>query len=59
MIYLSLPFSSKTTHKTATDNRTAHPYCLKGVIWTAPPHGAPELIAIAAVVIVHWWKSGI
>ena len=32
-------------------------YCLKGVVWTAPPHGAPELIAIAAVVLVHWWKG--
>ena len=34
-------------------------YCLKGVSWTAPPHGAPELIAIAAVVIVHWWKGNV
>ena len=28
-------------------------YCLKGVQWTAAPHGAPELIAIAATVALH------
>lgn len=26
-------------------------YCLKGVSWLSAPHGAPELLAIAAVVI--------
>ena len=31
-------------------------YCLKGVTWLAAPHGAPELIAIAAVVLLHLWK---
>lgn len=34
-------------------------YCLKGVTWTAAPHGAPELIAIAAVVLLHRWKSNV
>lgn len=28
-------------------------YCLKGVVWTAPPHGAPEGLAILAVVLLH------
>ena len=34
-------------------------YCLKGVQWTASPHGAPELIAIAAVVLLHRWKGNV
>ena len=31
-------------------------YCLKGVSWTNPPHGVPELLAILAVVGLHLWK---
>ena len=34
-------------------------YCLKGVRWTAAPHGVPELIAIAAVVVLHRWRSNV
>ena len=34
-------------------------YCLKGVQWTAAPHGAPELLAIAAVVLLHRWKGNV
>lgn len=34
-------------------------YCLKGVDWLAAPHGAPELISIAAVVILHRWKDNV
>ena len=34
-------------------------YCLKGVTWLAAPHGAPELIAIAAVVLLHRWKNNV
>ena len=34
-------------------------YCLKGVHWTAVPHGAPELLAIAAVVALHRWKDNV
>ena len=34
-------------------------YCLKGVSWLSAPHGAPELLAIAAVVIVHRWKGNV
>ena len=34
-------------------------YCLKGVQWTASPHGAPELLAIAAVVLLHRWKGNV
>lgn len=31
-------------------------YCLKGVSITTYPHGAPEWIAGAVVVILHVWK---
>ena len=34
-------------------------YCLKGVSWTAVPHGAPELIAIAAVALLHKWRGNV
>ena len=31
-------------------------YCLKSVSITKTPHGLPEFLAIAAVVLVHKWK---
>ena len=34
-------------------------YCLKGVSWTNPPYGAPELLAILAVVVLHRWRSNV
>ena len=34
-------------------------YCLRSVAWTAAPHGAPELLAIAAVAALHWWKGNV
>ena len=34
-------------------------YCLKGVSWLSAPHGAPELLAIAAVVGLHTWKRNV
>ena len=34
-------------------------YCLKGVNWLSAPHGAPELLAIAAVVGLHTWKRNV
>lgn len=34
-------------------------YCLKGVSWISAPHGAPELIAIAAVAALHRWKGNV
>lgn len=34
-------------------------YCLKGVAWSAPPHGAPELLAILAVAVLHQWKGNV
>ena len=34
-------------------------YCLRNVAWLSAPHGAPELIAIAAVALVHLWKGNV
>lgn len=34
-------------------------YCLKGVDVLAPPHGVPELMAIAAVAALHRWKGNV
>lgn len=34
-------------------------YCLKGVTWLSAPHGVPELLAIAAVVLLHRWKGNV
>lgn len=34
-------------------------YCLKGVVWLSAPHGAPELIAIAVVAMLHWWRGNV
>lgn len=31
-------------------------YCLKGVSFVAMPYGIPELLSVAAVVILHLWK---
>jgi len=31
-------------------------YCIKNVNWLASPHGAPELISIAVVALLHVWK---
>ena len=28
-------------------------YCLKGAVWTAPPHGAPEVLAVLAGVLLY------
>lgn len=34
-------------------------YCLKSVTWLSAPHGAPELIAIAAVAALHTWRRNV
>ena len=31
-------------------------YCLKGISLLQAPHGAPELLAVALVAILHVWK---
>ena len=34
-------------------------YCLKGVSWTAAPHGIPELLSVAVVAALHHWKGNV
>ena len=34
-------------------------YCLKCVSWLSAPHGAPGLIAIAAVAALHMWRRNV
>lgn len=34
-------------------------YCLKDVDWLSGTHGLPELVSIAAVAILHRWKSNV
>ncbi len=34
-------------------------YCIRNVSWLAVPHGAPELLSIAAVVLLHTWKHNV
>ncbi len=31
-------------------------YCVKNVNWLAAPHGAPELLSIVVVALLHIWK---
>lgn len=32
-------------------------YCLKDVDFAGAAHGLPELIAVAVIVALHWWKG--
>lgn len=34
-------------------------YCLKGVDLLSGSHGLPELISIAAILLIHKWKSNV
>ena len=34
-------------------------YCFKNVSWLSGSHGAPELLTVAAVVILHLWKKNV
>ena len=31
-------------------------YSLQGVDWQAPPHGTPELAAVALTLLLHGWR---
>lgn len=31
-------------------------YCLKGTSFTGPTHGIPEIVSVAAVILLHIWK---
>ena len=32
-------------------------YCLKGISFVEAPYGIPELIAVAIVMVLQWWKE--
>ena len=34
-------------------------YCLKDVTWFSGDHGLPQILAIAAVAILHRWKNNV
>ena len=34
-------------------------YCVRNVSWLSPPHGAPEVLAILAVGLLHWLKGNV
>lgn len=34
-------------------------YCLRNVSLTASPHGIPEMVSVAAIVILHKWKGNV
>ena len=34
-------------------------YCLRGISWTAAPHGVPELVSVAVVAALHKWKGNV
>ena len=34
-------------------------YCLRGISWTAAPHGAPEVLSVAVVAVLHKWKGNV
>jgi len=34
-------------------------YCLRNTSLLTAPHGLPELIAVAAVVVLHRWKNNV
>ncbi|MBQ6893251.1 MAG: AzlD domain-containing protein [Clostridia bacterium] len=31
-------------------------YCLRGVSFVSAPHGIPELVSVALVVLLHLWR---
>ncbi len=31
-------------------------YCLRGISFTAPPHGISEMVSVALVALLHLWK---
>ena len=34
-------------------------YCLRNTNFLAAPHGLPEVLAVAAVAALHWWKGNV
>lgn len=34
-------------------------YCLRSVEFSAPPHGAAEILSVAAVAVLHCWRHNV
>lgn len=34
-------------------------YCLRGISWTAAPHGVPEVVSVVVVAALHKWKGNV
>ncbi|WP_295584324.1 branched-chain amino acid transporter permease [uncultured Oscillibacter sp.] len=34
-------------------------YCLRSVEFSAPPHGAAEILSVAAVAVLHCWRRNV
>ena len=50
--------SKKLNGSSGTDGELT-PYFPQMISWLSAPHGAPELIAIAAVAGLHLWKRNV
>ena len=34
-------------------------YCLRNIRFSAPPHGAAEMLSVAAVALLHRWRGNV
>ena len=34
-------------------------YCLRNIQFSAPPHGAAEILSVAAVALLHCWRGNV
>ena len=34
-------------------------YCLRNIQFSAPPHGAAEILSVAAVALLHRWRGNV
>ena len=34
-------------------------YCLRNIRFSAPPHGAAEILSVAAVALLHRWRGNV
>ena len=34
-------------------------YCLRNIQFAAPPHGAAEMLSVAAVALLHRWRGNV
>ena len=34
-------------------------YCLRNIQFSTPPHGAAEILSVAAVALLHRWRGNV